>query len=79
MLRKISFVYGQKIYNVPNWTANAILNVNPLELFDVHLGSISDDLWLNLTARYIGEQLSPIDILCILQNSYFDAQNNEVD
>ncbi|OQY44802.1 MAG: hypothetical protein B6242_11850 [Anaerolineaceae bacterium 4572_78] len=53
---------GDRIHNVPNWSANVIFNVNPFELFDVNPESVSNDLWFNLTARYIGEQLSPINI-----------------
>ncbi|HDN26777.1 MAG TPA: hypothetical protein ENG03_06710, partial [Thioploca sp.] len=56
-------VSGDRIHNVPNWTANAIFNVKPLELFGVQSESISKDLWLNLTARYIGEQSSPVNIV----------------
>jgi outer membrane receptor for ferrienterochelin and colicins len=55
-------VSDDKIWNVPNWTANLIFNVNPFELFNFTNETVSQDLWLNLTARYIGEQLSPIDI-----------------
>jgi outer membrane receptor for ferrienterochelin and colicins len=55
-------VSGDRIHNVPNWTANMIFNVNPFDMFDVNPESVSNDLWVNLTARYIGEQLSPINI-----------------
>jgi len=71
-------VSNDKIHDVPNWTANAILNVNPLERFDVHLGSISDDLWVNITARYIGKQLSPITSE-FYNGEPSDAKNNKVD
>jgi outer membrane receptor for ferrienterochelin and colicins len=67
-------VSGDRIHNVPNWTTNVVFNVNPFKLFDVKSQSVSDDLWLNLTARYVGEQLSPI-------TSEFrdkDDSNNEV-
>jgi outer membrane receptor for ferrienterochelin and colicins len=71
-------VYDEQIHDVPNWTANAVINVNPLELFDVHMDSTSNDLWLNLTARYIGEQLSPVDIT-FDNGRRFDEPNKEVD
>jgi outer membrane receptor for ferrienterochelin and colicin len=71
-------VSGHKIHNVPNWTANVVLNVNPFELFDVKAGTLSKDLWLNLTTRYIGEQLSPIDIE-FPNGTPFKEPNKEVD
>ncbi len=71
-------VSNEKIWNVPNFTANLILNVNPFELFNFHNETVSQDLWLNLTARYIGEQLSPID-LEFDNGKYFDEPNNKVD
>ncbi|RKZ85724.1 MAG: hypothetical protein DRR19_15960 [Candidatus Parabeggiatoa sp. nov. 1] len=60
---KFPDVLSHEIWNIPNWTANAVFNFNPLELFDAKLDSVSNDLWLNLTARYVGEQLSPIYIV----------------
>lgn len=63
---------------VPNWTANAIFNVKPLEWFDIQSESFSKDLWFNLTARYIGEQLSPIDIE-FPNGMVFKEPNKEVD
>jgi len=71
-------VSNEKIWNVPNFTANLILNVNPFELFNFHNETVSQDLWLNLTARYIGEQLSPIDIEFPNGTSFYQP-NNKVD
>jgi outer membrane receptor for ferrienterochelin and colicins len=71
-------VSDDKIWNVPNWTANFILNVNPFELFNFHHEIISQDLWLNLTARYIGEQLSPINIAFPNGTSFYEP-NNQVE
>ncbi len=42
-----------RIFNVPNLSANLMIDVNPL-------GKISDKFWLSGTVRYIGQQLSPI-------------------
>ncbi|MCP4697261.1 MAG: TonB-dependent receptor [Gammaproteobacteria bacterium] len=44
-------VSGHRIHNVPDWTANLILNY-----------SLNKNVWFNFTARYIGKQLSPVDI-----------------
>jgi outer membrane receptor for ferrienterochelin and colicins len=44
---------GTAINNVPSLVANAILDANPLYALD-------EDLWLNLTLRYIGAQHAPI-------------------
>ncbi len=71
-------VSDDKIWNVPNFTANFILNVNPFELFHFNNETISQDLWLNLTARYIGEQLSPIDI-AFPNGKISKEPNNQVD
>ncbi len=71
-------VSNEKIWNVPNFTANLILNVNPFELFNFNNEAVSQDLWLNLTARYIGEQLSPINIEFPNGTSFYEP-NKEVD
>jgi outer membrane receptor for ferrienterochelin and colicins len=71
-------VSDEQIWNIPNFTANLILNVNPFELFNFTNQTVSQDLWLNLTARYIGEQLSPIDLEFDNGISYYEP-NNEVD
>jgi iron complex outermembrane receptor protein len=71
-------VSNEKIWNVPNFTANFILNVNPFELFNFNNETVSQDLWLNLTARYIGEQLSPINIEFPNGTNFYEP-NNEVD
>ena len=71
-------VSNGRIWNVPNFTANLILNVNPFELFNFHNETVSQDLWLNLTARYIGEQLSPINIEFPNGTSFYEP-NKEVD
>ena len=46
-------VTGDQIHNVPNITANINVDFNPLQ-------SLSKDLWLNASYRYVGKQLSPI-------------------
>jgi len=71
-------VAGESIYNIPNFTGNLILNVNPFEFFAFKPESVSRDLWLNLTARYIGEQLSPVDIT-FPNGTVFKEPNKEVD
>ncbi|WP_069472539.1 TonB-dependent receptor plug domain-containing protein [Candidatus Marithrix sp. Canyon 246] len=71
-------ISDEKVWNVPNFTANLILNVNPFELFNFNNETVSQDLWLNLTAKYIGEQLSPIDIE-YPNGTSFHEPNNEVD
>ena len=47
-------VTKNNIDNVPSFTGNIILNVNPFY-------KRIDNLWLNLTIRYIGNQYSPIN------------------
>jgi iron complex outermembrane receptor protein len=42
-----------KVYNVPNVSANLMVDVNPF-------GKITNKFWIGGTLRYIGEQLSPI-------------------
>ncbi len=71
-------VSGDRIHNIPNWTSNLVLNVNPFEFFAFKPESVSRDLWLNLTARYIGEQLSPVDIT-FPNGTVFKEPNKEVD
>jgi outer membrane receptor for ferrienterochelin and colicins len=71
-------VLDDKIWNVPNWTANVVFNLNPFKLLKKKPKNVSDDLWLNLTARYIGEQLSPINI-AFDNGVTFNEPNNEVD
>jgi outer membrane receptor for ferrienterochelin and colicins len=71
-------VSDEQIWNVPNFTANLILNVNPFKLFNFTNETVSQDLWLNLTARYIGQQLSPINIQFSNGTSFYEP-NNEVD
>jgi iron complex outermembrane receptor protein len=48
-------VTGSQVNNVPNWTWSVIMNVNPLP-------AAKKDVWFNVTARYIGAQVSPINI-----------------
>jgi iron complex outermembrane receptor protein len=71
-------VSGHQIWNVPNWSANLVFNVNPFKLFESNPDSVSKDIWFNLTARYIGEQLSPIDIT-FPNGTEFKEPNKEVD
>ncbi len=59
-------VENEKIYNVPNVTANLIFDFNPFY-------SMYKKLWFNITARYVGEQLSPINI------TNFESPENKVD
>jgi iron complex outermembrane receptor protein len=54
-------ILGKEIANIPNWTGNLVLNVNPLKLTNFNQDSFSSDLWFNFTARYIGKQFSSID------------------
>ena len=56
------------MYNVPNWIANMVFNPE----------FVSNDLWLNLTARYVGEQLSPVNIE-FLNGTTFYEPNKETD
>ncbi|MBI1930337.1 TonB-dependent receptor [Candidatus Poribacteria bacterium] len=49
------FTTGERIHNVPKWTRNVIFDVNPFYATAKNIG-------FNFTARYIGKQLSPIDI-----------------
>ncbi|MCH8290144.1 TonB-dependent receptor, partial [Candidatus Poribacteria bacterium] len=49
-------ITNKQINNVPKWTANAIFDFNPFY-------STQKNTWFNLTARYIGKQSSPIDIV----------------
>jgi iron complex outermembrane receptor protein len=44
---------GDDIFNVPKVTSNLVLDFNPLY-------SVWNKLWLNLTGRYVGKQVSPI-------------------
>jgi outer membrane receptor for ferrienterochelin and colicins len=46
---------GAAIHAVPSLTANAVLDFNPL-------WTIGQELWLNLTLRYVGSQFSPISV-----------------
>jgi outer membrane receptor protein involved in Fe transport len=79
-VKNYSAVFGDRIHNIPNWTANFIFNVNPFDWFEFQPESVSRDLWLNLTARYIGEQLSPIDEIMFPNGTVFEEEpNNEVD
>jgi outer membrane receptor for ferrienterochelin and colicins len=55
-------ILGEQISDVPNWAANLVFNINPLELMNFNSDGFSPDLWFNFTARYIGKQISPIDI-----------------
>ena len=48
-------VTGAQVHNVPNWSWTAILNVTP---HTEALGKVA----FNVTTRYIGEQLSPINV-----------------
>lgn len=47
-------VTGDDIHNVPTWTGNLIVDFNPFPKYD--------DLLMNVTLRYIGEQLSPVNL-----------------
>jgi iron complex outermembrane receptor protein len=71
-------VSGHRMWNIPNFNANFVFNVNPFELLNFIPKSVSNDLWFNLTARYIGEQLSPIDIT-FPNGTEFNEPNKEVD
>lgn len=51
-----------EIHNVPKLFGNLILDVKPLWFTDV-------DMWLNVSARYYAEQLSPIDIEYVQQST----------
>jgi len=48
-------VVGGRIENVPAVTANVVVNVNPW-------AAAKRDIWMNLTARFIGAQASPINV-----------------
>lgn len=54
---------GDAIFNVPKLVANASFDVTPIQ-------SLREQLALNVTVRYVGAQLSPIDI------RYVDATGN---
>ncbi len=62
-------VTGSEIHNVPAWTANAIFNVSPF--------AAANDVWFNVTARYIGVQASPINIT--FSNVSYREPNRRVD
>ena len=47
-------VIGNQVQNVPTWAWNAIANVRPFIQ--------AKNVWLNVTVRYIGAQLSPVNI-----------------
>jgi iron complex outermembrane receptor protein len=47
-------VTGDDIHNVPKWTGNLIVDFSPFPKYG--------DLLMNVTLRYIGEQLSPVNI-----------------
>lgn len=46
---------NNEIFNVPRTSGNLVINVNPLH-------EIYNKAWLDLTVRYIGTQLSPVNI-----------------
>ena len=64
-------VTDEKIHNVPNSFANIAFDYNPFY-------KKNDKFGLNLTCRYIGEQLSPIDSTFKGGSPYVDL-NNTVD
>jgi len=47
-------VSGSNIHNVPTWAGNLIVDFSPLPKYE--------DLLMNVTLRYIGEQMSPINL-----------------
>jgi len=64
-------VTDEQIHNVPNLFGNLIVDVKPFYRQE-------RDLWVNLTARYVGKQLSPINIVASPEVSY-NFPENEVD
>ncbi len=66
--------YGVKddqINNIPNFTGNLILDVNPLY-------SLYKDLWFNISYRYVGEQISPIPAGSFLNGIAYENAGNTV-
>ncbi len=59
-------VTNTEIHNIPAITSNLIIDVNPLY-------SVYKDLWLNVTLRYIGNQIAPWNV----PNDEFDDETNE--
>jgi outer membrane receptor for ferrienterochelin and colicins len=62
-------VGGGEVHNVPAWTGNAILNVR--------LPAAGRDVWFNVTGRYVGRQLSPVNIT--IGSTVFHEPNRVVD
>jgi iron complex outermembrane receptor protein len=60
-------VSGDKIHNVPTFSGNFICNINPVY-------SKFENFWFNLTIRYVGKQISPVNTF---KNGieYFDDNN----
>lgn len=58
-------VTGGRIHSVPRLTTNVIIDFNALHWF-------KQQLWLNLTLRYIGAQVSPITVNFIDGPNYSD-------
>jgi iron complex outermembrane receptor protein len=59
-------VKDEQIHNIPNLTANLIFDFNPFY-------SMNKNVWFNITAKYVGEQLSPIT------SAGFESPENKVD
>jgi len=60
-------VTGSKIQNVPTWAGNLIVDFSPLPKYE--------DLLMNVTLRYIGEQLSPINLNFSDGRSVYEPDN----
>ncbi|MGA9521539.1 MAG: TonB-dependent receptor [Myxococcaceae bacterium] len=58
---------GSQIFNIPNLTGNLVVDFNPLY-------RIYKKAWANVTLRYVGEQLSPIDVR-FPSTSFVDPDN----
>jgi len=64
-------VSGSQIHSVPALSFNVVLDVNPLHPWQ-------QQLWLNLTGRYVGPQISPITVYYAGGPDYTD-EDFEVD
>ncbi|MEL6195474.1 MAG: TonB-dependent receptor [Myxococcota bacterium] len=58
------------VWHVPRWTANVIVDVNPL-------ADLYRDLWLNVTVQYIGSRQAPITRVSRERPNLIDNRLNE--
>lgn len=61
---------ADRINNIPRFTGNLILDANPLVSFD-------QNLWANVTLRFVGDQLAPIRATSIARPDLEANQRNE--